>query len=163
MIVVMRTGATGEEINEVKRTIEEHSLEAFLSVGEERTVIGVVGPDVERVEHIHSLPGVEQVIRVSKPYKLASREHHPDRTRVRVGSVEIGAGSPLRVMAGPCSVESREQISATARWVRREGASVLRGGAFKPRTSPYQFQGLGLEGLEPVSYTHLTLPTNREV
>jgi len=148
MIVVMRTGATGDEIDEVRRTIEEHSLEAFLSVGEERTVIGVVGPDVERVEHIHSLPGVEQVIRVSKPYKLASREHHPDRTRVKVGSVEIGAGAPLRVMAGPCSVESREQVSATARWVRREGASVLRGGAFKPRTSPYQFQGLGIEGLE---------------
>jgi 3-deoxy-7-phosphoheptulonate synthase len=148
MIVVMRTGATGEEIDEVRRTIQEHSLEAFVSVGEERTVIGVVGPDVERVEHIHSLPGVEQVIRVTKPYKLASREHHPDRTRVRVGQVEIGAGAPLRVMAGPCSVESSEQIAATARWVRREGASVLRGGAFKPRTSPYQFQGLGIEGLE---------------
>jgi len=147
VIVVMRTGATGEEIGEVKRTIEDHGLEAFLSVGEERTVIGVVGPDVERVIHISSLPGVEQVIRVSKPYKLASREHHPDFTRVRVGSVEIGGGTPLKVMAGPCSVESREQLLATARWVKREGAVGVRGGAFKPRTSPYAFQGLGVEGL----------------
>jgi len=147
MIVVMRTGATGEEIEEVRRTIEENDLEAFVSVGEERTVIGVVGPDVERVEHIISLPGVEQVIRVTKPYKLASREHHPDRTRVRVGGVDVGAGSTLQVMAGPCAVESREQLVATAQWGKREGAVALRGGAFKPRTSPYSFQGLGAEAL----------------
>ncbi|MEA2622236.1 MAG: 3-deoxy-7-phosphoheptulonate synthase [Chloroflexota bacterium] len=147
MIVVMRPGASTEEIEQVKRTIEEHDLEAYVSEGEERTVIGVVGHDVERVEHIKQLPGVEQVIRVTKPYKLTSREHHPDRTRVRVGGVDIGAGNPLRVMAGPCAVESREQILATARWVKREGAVALRGGAFKPRTSPYAFQGLGVEGL----------------
>jgi 3-deoxy-7-phosphoheptulonate synthase len=94
------------------------------------------------------MPGVEQVIRVSKPYKLASNEHHPDRTRIRVGDTEIGAGAPIAVIAGPCAVESREQILATARWVKREGASMLRGGAFKPRSSPYAFQGLGLEGLK---------------
>jgi len=151
MIVVMRTGATSEEIDEVRRTIEENDLEAFVSVGEERTVIGVVGPDVERVEHIISLPGVEQVIRVTKPYKLASREHHPDRTRVRVGPVDVGAGSTLQIMAGPCAVESREQLMATAQWVKREGAVALRGGAFKPRTSPYAFQGLGEEGLKLLS------------
>ena len=103
---------------------------------------------MERVEQIMQFPGVEQVIRVTKPYKLASREHHPDRSRVRVGNVDIGAGNPLRMMAGPCAVESREQILATARWVKREGAVALRGGAFKPRTSPYQFQGLGVEGLK---------------
>ena len=148
MIVVMRTGASGEDIERVKRTIEENDLEAFVSVGEERTVIGVVGPDVGRVEHVNSLPGVEQVIRVSKPYKLTSREHHPDRTRVRVGPVEVGGGTPLKVMAGPCAVESHDQLLATARWVKREGAVGLRGGAFKPRTSPYAFQGLGIEGLK---------------
>ena len=148
MIVVMRTGAKPEEIQRVKETIEENDLEAFLSVGEERTVIGVVGPNVERVEHIASLPGVEQVIRVSKPYKLASREHHPDRTRIRIGEHDIGGDASLVVMAGPCSVESRDQLLATARWVKREGGVVLRGGAFKPRTSPYAFQGLGVAGLE---------------
>jgi 3-deoxy-7-phosphoheptulonate synthase len=148
VIVVMRTGATGEEIDQVRRTVEEHGLEAYLSQGEERTVIGVVGHDVERVEHISQMPGVEQVIRVTKPYKLTSREHHPDRSRVRIGNVDIGAGSPLRMLAGPCAVESREQLLATARWVKREGAVALRGGAFKPRTSPYAFQGLGVEGLK---------------
>ena len=148
MIVVMRTGATAEQIENVKREIEEHDLEAYVSQGEERTVIGVVGNGVERVEQVIQFPGVEQVIRVTKPYKLASREHHPDRTRVRVGNTEVGAGNPLRMMAGPCAVESREQLMATARWVKREGAVALRGGAFKPRTSPYAFQGLGLEGLQ---------------
>ena len=148
MIVVMRTGASAEQIDEIKRTIEEHGLEAYVSRGEERTVIGVVGQGVERVEHIKQMPGVEQVIRVSKPYKLASREHHPDRTRVRVGDIDVGAGNPLRMMAGPCAVESHEQLLATARWVKREGAVALRGGAFKPRTSPYAFQGLGDRGPE---------------
>src|SRR5215831_15700800 len=127
VIVVMRTGASAEQIDEIKRTIEEHGLEAYVSRGEERTVIGVVGQGVERVEHIKQMPGVEQVIRVSKPYKLTSREHHPDRTRVRVGNIDVGAGNPLRMMAGPCAVESQEQLLATARWVKREGAVALRG------------------------------------
>ncbi len=153
MIVVMRTGASAEQIDEIKRTIEEHGLEAYVSRGEERTVIGVVGQGVERVEHIKQMPGVEQVIRVSKPYKLASREHHPDRSRVRVGDIDVGAGAPLRMMAGPCAVESHEQLLATARWVKREGAVALRGGAFKPRTCPYAFQGLGVEGLKLLART----------
>jgi 3-deoxy-7-phosphoheptulonate synthase len=148
MIVVMRTGADRSEIEQVKGIIEDNGLEAYVSVGEERAVIGVVGHGVERVAHIASMPGVEQVIRVTKPYKLASREHHPDRTRVRVGSVPIGAGGSVIVIAGPCAVESREQLLSTARWVKREGATVLRGGAFKPRSSPYSFQGLGVEGLK---------------
>lgn len=149
MIVVMRTGVEWSAVEEVKQAIEAHGLEAYVMVGEERNVIGVVGQGVERVAHLASMPGVEQVVRVSKPYKLASSEHHKDRTRVRVGTdVVIGAGAPLVVMAGPCAVESREQLAATARWVKREGGTILRGGAFKPRSSPYTFQGLEVDGLK---------------
>src|SRR6478609_6772361 len=148
MIVVMRTGADPSLVEEVKKAIEAEGLEAYVMLGEERSVIGVVGAGVERVEHVASMPGVEQVMRVSKPYKLASSEHHPDRTRVKVRDVVIGAGAPIVVMAGPCAVESREQLTATARWVKREGATILRGGAFKPRSSPYAFQGMEVEGLK---------------
>ena len=148
MIIVMRTGAEQEEIDEVKQAVAEEGLETYVMVGEERIVMGVVGVGVERVQHLESMPGVEKMIRVSKPYKLASVEHHPDRSSVRVGGVAIGAGAPVAVMAGPCAVESREQILATAHWVKREGATLMRGGAFKPRSSPYAFQGLGLEGLK---------------
>ena len=147
MIVVMRPTATSEEVDGVKRSIEEHGLEAFLSVGEERTVIGVVG-DVERISHLGTLPGVDQVIRVSSPYKLASMQEPGERTRVRIGGTDIGLGSEMVVMAGPCAVESREQLLETARCVGREGARVLRGGAWKPRTSPYSFQGLGVPALK---------------
>jgi 3-deoxy-7-phosphoheptulonate synthase len=147
MIVVMRPSATQQEIDGVRRSIEEHGLEAFLSVGDERTVIGVVG-DVERISHLGTLAGVDQVIRVSSPYKLASIQEPGERTRVRVGPVDIGLGSELVVMAGPCAVESREQLLETARSVSREGARVLRGGAWKPRTSPYSFQGLGVPALK---------------
>ena len=148
MIIVMRTGAAQEEIDEVKKAVAAEGLETYEMVGEERIVLGVVGVGVERVQHVELMPGVEQCIRVSKPYKLASSEHHPDRSSIRVGPVGIGAGSPLAVIAGPCAVESREQVLATARWVKREGATVMRGGAFKPRSSPYAFQGLGVEGLK---------------
>ena len=147
MIVVMRPSATQDEVDGVRRNIEDSGLEAFLSVGEERTVIGVVG-DVERVNHLGTLPGVDQVIRVSSPYKLASIQEPGERTRVRIGPVEIGLGSELVVMAGPCAVESREQLLETARAVSREGARILRGGAWKPRTSPYSFQGLGVPALK---------------
>jgi len=147
MIVVMRPTATREEVDEVRRSVEEHGLEAFLSVGDERTVIGVVG-DVDRLTNIGTLPGVDQVIRVSSPYKLASIHEPGERTQVRIGQVEIGLGQELVVMAGPCAVESREQLMDTARCVRREGARILRGGAFKPRTSPYSFQGLGPPALK---------------
>ena len=148
MIIVMRTGAAQEEIDDVKQAVAEEGLETYVMVGEERIVMGVVGVGVERVEHLKTMPGVERMIRVSKPYKLASVEHHPDRTSIRVGNVEIGAGAPIAVIAGPCAVESHEQVTATARWVKREGATLLRGGAFKPRSSPYAFQGLGVEGLK---------------
>ncbi|MCC6617456.1 MAG: 3-deoxy-7-phosphoheptulonate synthase, partial [Chloroflexi bacterium] len=143
----MRRTATRDEVDEVRRTIEDNGLEAFVMVGEERTVIGVIG-DVERLTHLGTLGGVEQAIRVSSPYKLASIHEPAERTQVRIGpEVEIGLGHELVVMAGPCAVESREQLLATARCVRREGARVLRGGAFKPRTSPYSFQGLGTPAL----------------
>ena len=148
MIVVMRLGASPADVEAVKQAIVAEGLEAYTVVGEERSVIGVVGNDVDRVRHVVSLPGVETVMRVTKPYKLASREHHPDRTRVRVGNVFIGAGAPVVVIAGPCAVESREQLLATAHWVKREGATILRGGAYKPRSSPYAFQGLGVDGLK---------------
>jgi 3-deoxy-7-phosphoheptulonate synthase len=149
VIVVMRTGADRSEIEAVKQAIRDVGLEPFPVIGEERTVIAVVGSDDERARPVVvGLAGVEQVMAVSKPYKLTSREHHQDRTVVRVGGVPIGGGSPLVVMAGPCAVETREQILATARWVKREGAQILRGGAFKPRSSPYAFQGLGEPGLK---------------
>jgi len=148
MIIVMRTGAGQEEIDEVKQAVAEEGLETYVMVGQERIVMGVVGVGVERVQHLETMAGVEQMIRVSKPYKLASVEHHPDRSSIRVGGVEIGAGAPVAVIAGPCAVESREQVLATAHWVKREGATLLRGGAFKPRSSPYAFQGLGVEGLK---------------
>jgi len=148
MIVVMSPSATKANVAAVRRTIEAHGLEAFVSVGQERTVVGVVGTDVDTVANIGSLEGVEQVIRVTQPYKLASLEHHRERTRVVVGGVPIGQEDELVAIAGPCSVESREMLLDTARWVRHEGARVLRGGAFKPRTSPYTFQGLGRPALE---------------
>jgi 3-deoxy-7-phosphoheptulonate synthase len=148
MIVVMRPGATREQVAQVRHVVEEHGLEAFVSEGEERTVIGVVGTDLERVSHLGTLEGVEQVVRITQPYKLASIEHHPERTRVRVGEVSVGNGGGLVVMAGPCAVESRDQMLQTAHSVRREGARILRGGAFKPRSSPYSFQGMGMPALE---------------
>jgi 3-deoxy-7-phosphoheptulonate synthase len=147
MIVVMRPGATREQIAQVRHVVEEHGLDAFVSEGEERTVIGVVGIDLERVAHLGTLEGVEQVVRITQPYKLASIEHHPERTRVRVGEVSVGNGGGLVIMAGPCAVESRDQMLQTAHWVRREGARILRGGAFKPRSSPYSFQGMGMPAL----------------
>jgi 3-deoxy-7-phosphoheptulonate synthase len=148
MIIVMRTEAAQEEIDEVKQAVAEEGLETYVMVGQERIVMGVVGVGVERVQHLETMPGVEKMIRVSKPYKLASNEHHPDRSSIPVGNTEIGAGAPIAVIAGPCAVESREQVLATARWVKREGATLMRGGAFKPRSSPYAFQGLGIEGLK---------------
>jgi 3-deoxy-7-phosphoheptulonate synthase len=148
MIVVMRHDATEEEIQRVIAFIEsKRDLRAHVSRGVERTVIGVIGHVYPELQgELETLPGVEEVLRVTKPYKLASREFHPDDTLVRVGDVVIG-GDEVVVMAGPCSVESEEQLLETARAVKGAGARVLRGGAFKPRTSPYSFQGLGVQGL----------------
>jgi 3-deoxy-7-phosphoheptulonate synthase len=147
MIVVMRPDAERADIDAVCALIRSEGLEAFVSEGQERVIIGVVGIDIDRVAHIGTLPGVEQAIRVTSPHKLASLEHQRDRTRITIGGTAIGAGNPLVVMAGPCSVETPEQLFETARLVKREGAQMLRGGAYKPRTSPYAFQGLGEDGL----------------
>lgn len=148
MIVVMRVGATEKEVSGVVQRIESAGLKAHLSQGTERTIVGVIGqifPELQ--DTLEMLPGVEEVIRVSKPYKLASREFHPVDTIINVGGVSIG-GKELVVMAGPCAIESEEQVIETARAVKAAGATILRGGAYKPSTSPYSFRGLGRAGLE---------------
>ncbi|MBM3167164.1 MAG: 3-deoxy-7-phosphoheptulonate synthase [Chloroflexi bacterium] len=148
MIVVMRVGATDQQINAVMERIRAAGLKEHLSHGVERTIIGVLGqiyPELK--DTLEVLPGVDEVIRVSKPYKLSSREFHPEDTRVKVGGVTIG-GEDVVVIAGPCAVESEKQLFETAHAVRAAGATVLRGGAFKPSTSPYSFRGLGERGLE---------------
>ncbi len=148
MIIVMRVGAKEEEIRRVVDRIESGGFEAHLDRGVERTIIGVrSGRHDLQPEMFKLLPGVEDVVRILKPFKLASREFHPADTVVEIGGVSLG-GETLAVMAGPCSVESREQILAAARTVKAAGGQILRGGAFKPRTSPYSFQGLGVEGLK---------------
>jgi 3-deoxy-7-phosphoheptulonate synthase len=148
MIVVMRVGSSQDEISGVTKRIEDAGLKTHLSQGVEHTVIGVLGqvfPELR--DAVEMLPGVEQVIPVSKPYKLASREFHPQDTLIELNGVAIG-GNEIVVMAGPCAIESEEQLLATAQAVKAAGATVLRGGAFKPRTSPYQFRGLGESGLK---------------
>ena len=150
MFVVMRPGATEAELLGVKSRILAEGLTPYEHVGENGTLLAVVGELAGRREalmgQLGALPGVERVTPISRPFKLTSREFHPEDTVVRVLAAAIGDGS-LTVMAGPCSVESREQLLETARGVKAAGATVLRGGAFKPRTSPYAFQGLGVEAL----------------
>jgi len=148
MIVVMKVGSSQDEISGVKKRIEVGGLKAHISEGIEHTVIGVLGqvfPELR--DALELLPGVDRVIPVSKPYKLASREFHPRDTIVKINGVAIGANE-IVVMAGPCAVESEAHHLATAQAVKAAGATVLRGGAFKPRTSPYQFRGLGESGLK---------------
>jgi 3-deoxy-7-phosphoheptulonate synthase len=147
MIVVMKKGATGAQIANVTARIEQLGCRVHLSEGEERTIIGVIGNGrpLDR-EPIERLDGVERTVPILRPFKLASREFHPQDTVVKVNGVSIG-GRQVVVMAGPCAVESCEQLLETARVVKEAGGRVLRGGAFKPRTSPYSFQGLGEEGL----------------
>jgi 3-deoxy-7-phosphoheptulonate synthase len=148
MIVVMKTGSTRDEVSRVTKRIEDFGLKSHLSQGVDHTVIGVLGKVFTGLrDSLELLPGVEQVLLVSKPYKLASREFHPQETIVEVKGVTIG-GNEIVIMAGPCAVESEEQLLATAQAVKAAGASVLRGGAFKPRTSPYDFRGLGETGLK---------------
>ncbi|GIW46998.1 MAG: 3-deoxy-7-phosphoheptulonate synthase [Deltaproteobacteria bacterium] len=150
MIVVMKSEATDEQIEKVVSTIKELGYKAHVIKGVLRTVIGAVGDERGKPHHLESLSileGVEKVVPILQPYKLASREFKPDNTIVKVGNVEIG-GNKIVVMAGPCSVENEEQIIETAIAVKNAGASILRGGAYKPRTSPYTFQGLGEEGLK---------------
>jgi 3-deoxy-7-phosphoheptulonate synthase len=150
MFVVMAVGAAEGEINAVKSHILAEGLTPFDHEGTERVVIAVVGEIGARrpvlMSRLEALPGVESVTAISRPFKLTSREFHPEDTVIRVLDATIGDGS-LTVMAGPCSIESREQLIETADAVATAGATIIRGGAFKPRTSPYSFQGLGVEGL----------------
>ena len=154
MIVVMSTEAKQEQVNNVLERISDRRMSGHVSPGAERSVIGVVGvvgQDIqELMAHLEMLPGVEEVVRISKPFKLSGREYHPEDTIIHVGGVTIGDGSPV-VFAGPCAVEDEEQVMETAHAVKKAGANVLRGGAFKPRTSPYGFRGLGIEGLKLLS------------
>ncbi len=145
--MVMQTDSTSEQIDAVSQRIVERGFRPELSLGEHRTVIGVLGsPFPELRNELSTLPGVSEVVPISKPYKLSSREFKPDNSTVTVGDVVVG-GEDLVVMAGPCSVEDEEQMVSTARAVKAAGATILRGGAFKPRTSPYSFRGMGIDGL----------------
>lgn len=148
MIVVLKKGSSIKELAGVIKHIEALGLKPHISEGEEKTIVGAVGDErlINR-EKLQTLPGVEAVIPILKPYKLASREFKPDPTLVSVNGTKIGNGSVI-VMAGPCAVESYEQVLEAAVAAKEAGAKVLRGGAFKPRTSPYAFQGLGKAGLE---------------
>ena len=148
MIVNMKRAATEEEINHVIDRIKECGFQAHVVRGEERTIIGAVGSSGRRseIEALRAAPGVAEVIQISHPFKLVSRQLRKEHTVVDVGNKKIGDGS-LVIIAGPCSVESREQLLETARAVKASGADMLRGGAYKPRTSPYDFQGLGVEAL----------------
>lgn len=151
MVVVMSTRATEQEVEAVIRQMEAHGFRAFINPGVERKVIAALGEvDIDKVELIDvfaNMPGVERAELISQPFKLSSRTYHPEQAVVRVGGAAFGSGRVV-VVAGPCSVESSEQIVETAKLVKSAGADALRGGAFKPRTSPHSFQGLGEEGLK---------------
>ncbi|MBI2821814.1 MAG: 3-deoxy-7-phosphoheptulonate synthase [Acidobacteria bacterium] len=155
MIVVMKPGASKEEIESICQQIREFGFTPHPIHGVERTVIGAIGDERgrEQLQGLALIDGVEAVIPIMKPYKLASMELRKQATVVRVGDLEIGP-SQFVVMAGPCSVETEEQILAAARAVKAAGANILRGGAFKPRTSPYAFQGLEQKGLELLRKAH---------
>ncbi len=148
MIIVMKQGATQAQITNVTARIEQWGCQAHISEGEERTIIGIIGNGrpLDRAP-IERLAGVERTVPILRPFKLASRDFHPRDTVIDLNGVSIG-GDRVIVMAGPCAVESGDQLLEAARAVKAAGASVLRGGAFKPRTSPYSFQGLGEEGLK---------------
>jgi 3-deoxy-7-phosphoheptulonate synthase len=151
MIVNMLSNATEEQINHVVERIKECGFQAHLIRGEERTVVGVVGTsDKHRseLEALQSAPGVEEIVRISHPFKLAARTCRPEGSVFDLGNGVTVGGAEVIVAAGPCAVESAEQINEAARRIARAGAKLLRGGAYKPRTSPYSFQGLGLEGLK---------------
>jgi 3-deoxy-7-phosphoheptulonate synthase len=149
MVIVMKTGHSTEDLEMVMRRVEQLGLKPHVIHGTLRSVIGCVGDERGKTGllALESLECVESLVPILQPFKLASREMKPAKTVIRIGDLEIG-GERICVMAGPCSVESEEQIMATAAAVREAGASVLRGGAFKPRTSPYAFQGLEEEGLK---------------
>jgi len=148
MIVIMKNGAEKEEIQKVIEKLEKVGFSIHLSEGVERTIIGAVGDkSILNELGLEAMGGVERVVAIRHPYKMVSREVKSENTIIKIGNVEIG-GSQIQVMAGPCAVESREQLFEVAQMVKDSGATILRGGAFKPRTSPYAFQGLEEEGLK---------------
>jgi len=148
MIIVMKKSATEDEINNVLEKIKDAGLAVHISKGKERTIVGAIGDEALLASiPLKAIGGVEKVMPILKPYKLVGRELKANDTIIDAGGVKIG-GSEVVVMAGPCSVESRDSILESARDVCASGARILRGGAFKPRTSPYSFQGLGVEGLK---------------
>ncbi|HHL40206.1 MAG TPA: 3-deoxy-7-phosphoheptulonate synthase [Deltaproteobacteria bacterium] len=148
MIIVLKKDATEEQVDHIIEKIKEAGLAVHLSKGKERTIIGAIGDESALTNlPMEVFPGVEKVMPILKPFKLVSREFKSEPTIIEVDGVTIG-GRQVQIIAGPCSVESRERLLDTARGVKEAGARLLRGGAFKPRTSPYDFQGLGVEGLE---------------
>lgn len=148
MIIVLKPRTTEENLNRVIKIVETKGLEAHVVRGEEMTIIGCIGDTVRIDPRLFEVDqSVDKVMHVQEPYKLANRAFHPEDTIVDVSGIPVGGGH-MAMIAGPCSVESEEQVIDVAKAVKKAGANMLRGGAFKPRTSPYSFQGLGLEGLE---------------
>ncbi len=148
MIIVMKAGASRVEIESVTNRVNDLGYQVHLSEGSERTIIGVIGDERPlNSTAFEVMDGVEKTVSILQPFKLASREFSPEDTIVKMNGVKIG-GNKLTIIAGPCSVEGRSQLLETAHAVKEAGATLLRGGAFKPRTSPYSFQGMGLKGLE---------------
>ena len=155
MIIIMKNSATQDQIDSVVSKVERLGYTTHLSEGEERTLVGVIGDDRPIDSgNFEPMEGVERVLPILKPFKLASREMHPLDTVVNIDGLAIG-GNEIVIMAGPCSVEDRDQLMETAHAVKRSGATFLRGGAFKPRSSPYSFQGLGEQGLELLAEARL--------
>ncbi len=165
MLLVLSKTASKEDLQGILDHLKKEGMAGHVSEGVDRTVVGVVGQTYPELrEALERFPGVDEVIPISKPYKLSSREFQPANTRITVGNVTIG-GDALAVMAGPCAIESEEQLMSTARSVKESGANILRGGAFKPSTSPYSFRGLGEEGLKLLAQAgkETGLPTITEV
>ena len=166
MIIEMSKGATKEQVNHVVDRAHSLGFEVQLNIGTEKTVVAILGGDTGKTETgvFAVLPGVESVSRVMKPYKLASREFHPRASKINVSGVEIG-GQRVVIMAGPCAVESEKQLMETAKAVKELGAAVVRGGAFKPRTSPFSFQGLEHDALRMLAKvkSDLGIPVITEV
>lgn len=147
MIVIMKPGAASQSVESVLSYIENHGLQTHLSQGKEVTIIGIIGDKTKLpTENLVSFKDVDRIVPVTESYKLTNKKFHPEPTIVKVGSTHIGPDN-MTIMAGPCAVETEEQLMGIARSVKKSGATILRGGAYKPRTSPYSFQGLEAEGL----------------
>lgn len=166
MIIVLKKDTTQEQVHHIIERIEKLGLKAMISQGVERTIIGVIGPeDTIRLQPLQAIPGVEEVIPILAPYKLVSKEFKKEPSAVEVCKGVVIGGKKIVCVAGPCAIESRAQLLQTAQAVKKSGAQILRGGAYKPRTSPYNFQGLGEEGLKILKDVSLEagIPTVTEV